>query len=183
MKKLLILALVLATASCFPVKIAPKFKNQDYKIIQAKKFQRKMPRETSFIFKDPKNKDQFYYYVNKKYNAKHIDVGFNTPFQLHGKTYYLSYNEVGKQDETMNLGLAIADLILEEKAGITMFENNYACRKGHWYILITVYDEDIKNCLLDKHPMKSEITKYLKNLKQEYLTTHNYEELSFVKKS
>jgi hypothetical protein len=183
MKKLHSLFLALAITSCIPVKVAPKFKNEDYKIMQAKKFNRKMPRETSFIFKDPKKADEFYHYINKKYNLDHKDVGLNTPFQLNGLTYYLSYKEVGKEDQNMNVGLALVDLVLEEKAGITMFENNYSSRTGHWYILLTVYDEDIKNCFLDKHPMKSEITTYIKALKTEYLTTHNYEELLLTKKS
>ncbi len=183
MKKLFILFLAVATTSCIPVKIAPKFKNQDYKIMQAKKFQRKMPGETSFIFKDPKNADEFYHYINKKYKLDHKNVGLNTAFQLNDEPFYLSYNEVVKEDENANVGLALVDLVLEEKAGFTMFENNYTSRKGHWYIILTVYDEDIKNCLLDKHPMKSKITKYLKDLKKEYLTTHNYEELLLTKKS
>ena len=169
--------------SCIPVKIAPKFKNEDYKIMQAKKFQRKMPRETSFIFKDPKKADEFYHFVNKNYNLNHKNVGLNTAFQLNGNTYYLSYSEVGKEDENANVGLALLDLVLEEKAGFTMFENNYTSRKGHWYIILTVYDEEVKNCLLDKHPMKSKITKYLRELRQEYLTTHNYEALLLTKKS
>ncbi len=121
MKKLLILFLVLATASCIPVKIAPKFKNQDYKIMQAKKFQPKMPRETYFIFKDRKNTDEFYHYINKKYNLDHNHVDLNTAFQLNDRTYYLSYSEVGKEDENANIGLALVDLVLEEKAGFTMF--------------------------------------------------------------
>ncbi len=183
MKKLFILFLAVATTSCIPVKIAPKFKNQDYKIMQAKKFQRKMPRETSFIFKDSKSADEFYHYVNKKYNLNHKDVGLNTAFKFNDKTYYLSYSEVGKEDENANVGLALVDLVLEEKAGFTVFENNYTTRKGHWYIILTVYDEEIKNCLLNKHPMKSEITKYFRALKKEYLTTHNYEELLLTKKS
>ena len=66
MKKLTMLLLAFATLSCIPVKIAPRFKNEDYKIMQAKKFQRKMPRETSFIFKDPKDAGEFYNYINKK---------------------------------------------------------------------------------------------------------------------
>lgn len=151
--------------------------------MQAKKFQRKLPKETSFIFKDPKDADEFYHYINKKYSLDHKHVGLNTPFKLNGKFYYLSYNEVGKDDETLNLGLAVTDLVLQEKAGFTVFDDNYSTRKGHWYLILTVYDKDVKNCLLDKHPMRSDIINYLKNLKKEYLTTSNYEALLFTKKS
>ncbi len=88
MKYTLVFFLLVAMISCIPVKIAPKFKNEDYKIMQAKKFQRKMPRETSFIFKDPKKADEFYHFVNKNYNLNHKNVGLNTAFQLNGNTYY-----------------------------------------------------------------------------------------------
>jgi len=145
--------------------------------MKAKKFQRKLPKETSFIFKDPKNADEFYHYINKKFKLNHKDVGLNTPFELSGHNFYLSYKEIGKEDENLNLGLAVFDLVLQEKTGVTMFEDNYSSRKGHWYIVLTVYDENVKNCLLDKHPKRKKIIHYLKKLKQEYLTTHNYEEL------
>ena len=183
MKKLFSLFLAIATASCIPVKIAPKFKNQDYKIMQAKKFQRKMPRETSFIFKDSKDANEFYTYVNKKYKLNAIDVGVNVPFQLDGQTVYLTYHEANHEDKTFNLPLVVADEVLDRKAGFKMFETNYTSRTGHWYIIITVYDDNIKNCLKDKHPLKAKTIQYLKELKQEYLTTQNYEELVLTKKS
>ncbi len=183
MNRFFITILLVTIVSCIPYKIAPKFKNEDYKVMKAKKFQRKLPKETSFIFKDPKEADEFYNYINKKFNLNHKDVGFNTPFQLNGKTYYLSYSEVERTDETANIGLVLTDLVLDEKVGVRVFEDNYSSRKGHWYLLLTVYDEDIKNCLIEKHPDRSMIIKYLKALKKEYLTTHNYEALLFTKKS
>jgi hypothetical protein len=176
-------SLFILSTSCIPYKMAPKFKNEDYKVIKAKKFQRKLPKETSFIFKDPKDADEFYNYINTKYGLNHDNVGLNSPIQINNQTYYFSYYEVERTDETANLGLVLTDLVLDEKLGVTAFENNYSTRKGHWYIVITVYDEDLKNCLLDKHPMKSDVLQYLKELQQEYLRTYNYEELLFTKKS
>jgi hypothetical protein len=79
--------------------------------------------------------------------------------------------------------LAAVDLVLSEKAGFRVFDENYDSRKGHWYILITVYDEKVSNCLLNKHSKRQDILQYLKSLKKEYLDTHNYEELLFTKKS
>jgi len=183
MKKLIILILTIATTSCIPVKIAPKFKNQDYKVMVAKKFQRKMPRETAFIFKDSKDADEFYHYINKKYQLNNVDVGFNVPFQLDGKTFYLTYREAERTDETANLLFALIDAKRESNGNSRLFENAYTSRKGHWYILITVYDDDIKNCLLDDYPKRAKILEYLKDLKQEYLTTQNYEALLLAKKS
>lgn len=150
--------------------------------MQAKKFQRKMPRETAFIFKDPKNADEFYHYINKKFKLNHKNVGLNTPFQIDGKTYFLSYKEIDKEDKNFNLIGLFIDAKLDDENLPTVF-NNYTTRKGHWYLILTVYDENIKNCLIDKHPMKLKILQYLKGLKQEYLTTKNYEELLLTKKS
>ena len=184
MKKfVLFIFLTAIITSCIPTKIAPRFKNEDYKVMQAKKFERKLPRETSFIFKDPKDADEFYQFINIKLNLQHKDVGYNSPFQLDGATYYLSYKEVGKEDRTLNIGLAAVDLVLSEKAGFRVVDENYDSRKGHWYILITVYDEKVSNCLLNKHSKRQDILQYLKSLKKEYLDTHNYEELLFTKKS
>jgi hypothetical protein len=184
MKKVLLIASVLLiTTSCIPYKFAPKFKNEDYKVMKAKKFQRKLAKETSFIFKDPKDANEFYNYINTKYKLNHNNVGLNSPIQINTDTYYFTYHEVERTDETANIGLVLTDLVLDEKLGVTAFDNNYSSRKGHWYIVITVYDENLKNCLLDKHPKKLEVLQYLKELQQEYLKTHNYEELLFTKKS
>ncbi|WP_179315430.1 hypothetical protein [Winogradskyella undariae] len=182
MKKLLAIAIVFSFTSCIPVKIAPRFKNQDYKIMLAKKFQKDMPRETSFIFKDSKDAEEFYNYINKKYHLNHIDVGYNVPFELENETLYLSYYEAERTDEKVNLPFALIDAKRESNGNSRLFEGNYGTRTGHWYIILTVYDKNIKNCLIDKHPLKEKTIQYLKELKQEYLTTQNYEELLLTKK-
>lgn len=174
--------LVLALSSCIPVKIAPKFKNEDYKIMQARKFQRSMPRATSFIFKDPKDANEFYNYINKKFRLNDVDVGINVPFQLHGETLYLSYYEAERMDEKLNLPLVAIDAKRDSNGNSRLFEDHYSSRTGHWYIILTVYDDNIKNCLRDQHPLKAKTIAYLKALKQEYIATQNYEELLLTKK-
>ncbi|WP_179319737.1 hypothetical protein [Winogradskyella helgolandensis] len=183
MKKIIILLLVITATACIPVQITPKFKNQDYKVMLAKKFQKNMPRETAFIFKDSKDAEEFYNYINKKYNLNNIDVGYNVPFQLEGQTLYLSYHEAERTDKNVNLPLVLIDAKRESNGNSSLFENNYTSRTGHWYLILTVYDENIKNCLRDQHPLKEKTIEYLKELKQEYLTTQNYEELLLTKKS
>lgn len=182
MKYILVFFLLVAMTSCIPIKIAPKFENEDYKIMQAKKFQRKMPRETSFIFKDSKDANEFYTYINKKYKLNDMDVGINTPFQIDGQTLYLSYHEAERTDETINIPLVVIDAKRESNGNSRLFEDNYSSRTGHWYILLTVYDDTITNCLKDKHLMKAKTIQYLKDLKQEYLSTQNYEALLLTKK-
>lgn len=183
MRKTVILLCILLVTSCIPYKIAPKFKNKDYKIMKAKKFQRKLPKETSYIFKDPKDADEFYNYLNTKYSLNHVNVGLNSSININNGNYTLTYHEVERTDEIANVGLVFTDLVLEEKTGLTAFENNYSSRKGHWYIVITVYDESLKNCLQEKHPKHKEVLSYLRELQQEYLRTQNYQELLFTKKS
>ncbi|WP_417870951.1 hypothetical protein [Winogradskyella sp.] len=183
MKKALIFLVFLILTSCIPYKIAPKFKNKDYKVMKAKKFERKLGRETAFIFKDPKDADEFYNYINTKYQLNHNNVGLNSPILIHGKTCFFSYQEVERTDKSLVLPLVVTDLKRSSNGNDPLFEKHYTTRKGHWYIVITVYDENLKNCLLDKHPNQAEVLNYLKELQQEYLKTHNYEELLFTKKS
>ena len=179
----LLLVIVVITTSCIPTRIAPKFKKEDYKVMLAKKFKRKLPKETAFIFKDTKNADEFYNYINKKYRLNDKNVNSNVPFQIDNQTFYLSFSETEIEDKTLNLPLVVIDAKRESKGNSRLFEDGYVSRKGHWYIILTVYDADIKNCLKDNHAMQSKIIRYLKDLKQEYLTTQNYEELLFTKKS
>ena len=183
MRILLPLLALILLSSCIPTNIAPRFKNKDYKIMQAKKFSRKLPKKTSFIFKDPKDANEFYHYINTKLRLNHSNVGYNSPFYINKERYYLSYEEVGKEDKVFNIGIAATDLVLQEKTGLTVFDDNYTSRTGHWYIVITVFDEQTENCLLDTHPKKDLVIEYLKAMKKEYLETHNYQELLFTKKS
>ncbi|WP_179008285.1 hypothetical protein [Winogradskyella forsetii] len=183
MKKLSILFLAFVVTSCIPVKIAPKFKNQDYKIIQAKKFQKNMPREMAFIFKDSKDADEFYTYINKKYRLNNVNVGSNVPIKIEGQTLYLSYYEAERTDEMINLPLIAIDAKRENNGNSRLFEDHYKSRTGHWYIILTIHDENIKNCLKENHTLREKTIQYLKALKQEYLTTQNYEALLLTKKS
>jgi len=178
----LTLLLLFIASSCVPVKIAPKFKNEDYKIVQAKKFKRKLSHETSFIFKDPKDEDEFYNYLNTKFQLNDNNVGSNTPINIDDKIFYLSYSETEKEDKSINIPLVLADAKRESNGNNKIFESHHVNRKGHWYILITVYDNDIKNCLLKDNPNRQVVVDYLIDLKKEYLNTSNYNELLFNKK-
>ncbi len=177
MKPTSFLLFVFLVSSCVPVKVAPRFKNKDYKIMQAKKFKRKLPRETSFIFKDPKAEGQIHDYFDTKY-GKQRTYGDEFLIKIENQDYYLSYYEKDKEDQTLNL----APVIIDKALDTDILQDAYTSRKGHWYILITVRDKALKNCLLDKHPKKELIKDYLVSLKKEYLETHNYQEILFKKK-
>ncbi|WP_299126192.1 hypothetical protein [uncultured Winogradskyella sp.] len=181
MKNTIIVLLLISITSCIPVKIAPKF--DGHKVMAAKKFKRKLPNETSFIFRDTKNAEEFYTYIDKKFKLNDANVDSNLPFEIDGQTLYLSYLEAEREDKNYNLGLALVDAKRESNGNDPLFEDNYVNRTGYWYIIINVYDNNLKNCLKDDHPLKSKTIKYLENLMNEYLTTQNYEELLFTKKS
>ncbi|WP_034059034.1 hypothetical protein [Lacinutrix jangbogonensis] len=178
---LVIFVLALLISSCIPVKIAPDIEN--YKIVVAKKFKRKLPKTTSFVFNDPKDDGAFYDYLNAKFDLKHIDVGANIPFKLHNKTYYLSYSETERETKTVNLPFVIIDAKRESSGNSKLFEDNYTARKGKWYILLTVYDDNLKNCLKPEYSNSNKVITHLEALRKEYLRTQNYLELQFKKKS
>lgn len=148
----------------------------------AKKFKRDLPRETSYIFSDPKEAYDFYDYINTKYKLNDVDVGLNSPIQIEGKTYYFTYHETDIPNKTLNLPLIVADAALEKEGHPTLFENNYISRTGNWYLVLTVYDDDIKNCLLQNHPDHLKVLAYLNAMKAEYLRTSNYTEVLFDSK-
>ena len=178
---LLIFAIALFTSSCVPISIAPEINN--HKIVVAKKFKRKLPKVTSFIFNDPKDDGEFYDYLNAKFDLKSLNVGANIPFTLNNKTYYLSYSETERETKTVNLGLAAIDAKRESNGNSRLFEDSYTSRKGKWYILLTVYDDDLTNCLKEGYPNRNKVISYLESLRKEYLRTQNYLELKFKKKS
>jgi hypothetical protein len=177
--QLLILAILLIITSCIPVKTAPEIEN--HRITTARKFKRKLPKVTSFIFNDPKDEDEFYDYLNAKFELNHINVGINTPFELNSKTYYLSFSETERETKTVNLPFIIADAKRESNGNSKLFEDSYTTRKGKWYILLTVYDSELTNCLNENYLTRNEITQYLEALRKEYISTQNYLELKFKK--
>lgn len=178
---LLVSVIFLIISSCIPVKIAPEIAT--HKITSARKFKRKLPKTTSFIFNDPKDDGEFYDYLNAKYNLKHINVGANTPFKLNNKIYYLSYSVTERETETVNLPFVIIDAKRDTSGNSRLFDNNYSKRKGKWYILLTVYDDDLKNCLKEDYVNSKKVILYLESLRKEYLRTQNYQGLVFKKKS
>ena len=52
-------------------------------------------------------------------------------------------------------------------------------RVGNWYIAIEVYSDSEKDCLQENSLSRKSVLEYLRNLKSEYLNTHNYNEIVF----
>lgn len=180
MKKLIsygILAMLIV--SCIPLRIAPHIKTD--KVMMAKKFKRKLPKQNAFIFEDPKDANEFYHYINTKYELNHQNVEFNVPFEVNGKPFYFSFHEVEIPDKTLNIFPFFVDAVLHNQDMEPMFEDVYMSRTGNWYLVITVTDEGFNDVLAKDCPEKQDVVDYLKALRVEYLNTHNYLEALFKK--
>lgn len=149
----------------------------------AKKFKRKLQREYTFIFEDPKQANEFYKYINTKYQRQSKDVRYNTPIQIDGTTYYLSFDEIERQTETVNLVPIVIDAALEDNNAPKLLKDAHITRSGIWYILLTVRDEGLKDGLHPNYKNRDAIIKYLKNIRVEYLNTQNYLDILLKKSS
>jgi hypothetical protein len=98
------------------------------------------------------------------------------------QTVFMSFYERDRISETGNLIPLLIDGILINQDYDPVLENAYSSRKAHWYILITVTDQEFKDCLAPDYPSRQPIIAALKELKDEYLSTQNYGELLFSKK-
>jgi hypothetical protein len=181
MKQLYFLLILILTTSCIPYKIAPKIENQ--KIMVAKKFKKHLPKEYAFIFKDPKEANEFYKYINIKFQLNDVDVDYDVPITINEVQYFLSFYEAEKSTKTINLIPIAVDAALSNGNFDPALADSYVSRSGNWYLAITILDEDSLNCLEPLYPFREDIIEYLKALKQEYLTTHEYAEVLFKKKS
>ncbi|WP_339657704.1 hypothetical protein [uncultured Maribacter sp.] len=175
----LILSVFILLTSCIPIRIAPKI--QDHKTIKAKKIKRSLPKRQMFIFEDTKDEYEFYKYINTKFELQEVNVHNDAPFTLEEKQYYFSFYEVDIPNKSINLVPIAADALLERANINSSMENLYSIRKENYYIAIEANSDDEHDCLLNSSPSNKIITTYLKELKDEYFSTHNYNEVLFKK--
>jgi hypothetical protein len=162
----------LLLSSCIPVRIAPKIKKD--KVIVAKKFKRQLPGDHAYIFKDPKDADEFYHYINTKYELNHLDVESNVPVMITGETYFLSFYEVERTTKTINLVPVIVDARRESNGNDPILEDLHVSRTGHWYLVLLVSDSNMSDCLKPNYKNRTEVLNFLNELRLEYLNTTNY---------
>ncbi|MCL6460415.1 MAG: hypothetical protein I4O51_00890 [Flavobacterium micromati] len=174
MKKFIGVILILLAYSCIPFQIAPNIKGE--KLVKAKKFKKNLPNFYGFIFEDTKNANEFYTLINTKYNLKHSNVESNVPIIINNNTYYLSFFEREKSTKTLNLIPIVVDVKRQSNGNDPLLEDLYTSRSGYWYLVLTVADSDIKDCLKPNYPKREEIISHLKSLRDEYFTTSNYME-------
>ncbi len=156
-------------SSCIPVSFPPNFRDDGYKVKEAKSFKRNLPEKQAFIFVDTKDEGDFYDFINTKYELYDFEVNFEVPFRIEGHLHYLSFYEVKKVMTAVDI-FGITDDIIHES--------------HTYYVALTVMDNESKDCLNSSHPNYALVIQYLKDLKQEYLkTTEKSEENSGIKKS
>lgn len=184
MKKVVTLALGLFVLnSCIPVRIAPSI--SDYKLTKGKRFKKGLPKKTLFIFEDPKAAGEFYNYINTKYNLEDYYVDVEVPFSVDGKSYFFSFYEVDKKSKAISLLPLIFDIGANAALGNEDFETYTATedtsiiRADSWYIGIEVFNATEKDCLHEDSVSREVVLPYLRALKEEYLSTQNYNEVVF----
>ncbi len=184
MKKLyIVLSSFFLLQSCIPLRIAPKI--SDYKTVSGKGFKKGLPKKTLFVFEDPKEAGEFYEYINIKYSLQDYYVDVEVPFSLEGEAYFFSFYEVEKKDKAINLIPIIMDVTLNAALGNDDFETytatdeNTINRNGNYYVAIEVFSKEEQDCLSEEYDNRPRVLNYLRTLKEEYLSTHNYNEVVF----
>ena len=172
MKPSVIILLFVFLTSCIPVKIAPTIEGD--KIMVAKKFERKLPKQYSLIFEDPKEANEFYSFINTKYQLDHVNVENNVAFKIENQPFYFSFYETNKDTKTINLVPILVDAKRDANGSDPLFSDMHTSRKGKWYLVLIATDYDSNDCLNPKHPDSKIVKKYLRNLRVEYLNTSNY---------
>ncbi len=184
MKQTLRLVIVLFLfQSCIPLRIAPKINN--YKVSKGKKFKRSLSKRQMFIFEDSKEGEEFYGFVNTKFQLDDAAVYDDVPFVIDEQQYFFAWYEVEIPDKSLNLIPFAFDLFLnvalgtDEMEPFVSSEENTFSRKGNWYVAIEVYSDIEKDCLTKTSLSKKAVLNYLHTLKEEYLATNNYNETVF----
>jgi hypothetical protein len=172
--------------SCIPLRIAPNI--SDYKTVKGTRFKKGLPQKNAFVFEDPKEAGEFYDYVNTKFDLQDYYADVEVPFQVGEKQYFFSFYEVEKKGRAINLVPILLDVTINATLGNDEFETytatdeNTLLRNGNYYIAIEAYSAVDKDCLSYEYTDRDGVLVYLRNLKEEYLTSHNLHEVVFKNK-
>jgi len=165
--------------ACIPLRVAPDIKT--YKVSKGKKFKRSLSKRQMFIFEDSKQAGEFYSYINTKFQLEDENVYDDVPFEISGQQYFLAFFEVDIPDKSINLFPVIFEASLNAALNIEdeIESEPIELRRDNFYIAIEVYSDIEKDCLSSEALSRESVLKYLSGLREEYLTTNNYNELVF----
>jgi hypothetical protein len=178
MKHLLVYILMFAFfTSCIPLSFAPNIKTDKAKL--AKRFKRDLPKQHGFIFEDPKEADEFYTFINTKYQLPGINR--KIPLWIDSKPYIMNVYERRRTTRTLNFIPILIDAALsDEDRGVPGFFNSfYTTRNEKWFIIITLTDLNGQDALMPNHEKRNANLVFLRSLQKEYLNTANYMEAYF----
>jgi len=161
--------------SCIPLQIAPKIEGG--KVMLGKKFKRKLPKQYTYVFEDPKDANEFYHYVNAKYQKTYDDADGNIAVMIAGEEHFLTFYEVERNTQTVNLIPMIVDAALENEGYSPLLQDAEVTRKGTWYLALTVTDSEYKDSLHPEYDRQKAVVAYVEGLRQEYLSTTHYIEV------
>ncbi len=170
-------------SSCIPLRIAPNI--TDYRITKGASFKKQLPQREMFVFEDPKDATHFYHYVDTKFQLNNENVYDDVPFVINGQQFFFSFYEVEIPDKTINLFPIVLDVFTNAALGNEDMDPYFSdgdatySRVGNWYIAIEVYSDIEKDCLHMDSLSREVVLEYLRTLKKEYLSTHNYNEVVF----
>lgn len=150
------------------------------KVVKAKKFIKTLSSsQYSFVFTDPKETNEFFKYVNAKYQITYDDDIGNIPVLIDNTKHFLTFYEVNKETETINLIPIMINAKLEDKGHPPLLKDAETSRTGTWYIAICLTDKNLKDSLNPNRKNHTKITNFLKNIQNEYLSTTDYIEIYF----
>ena len=142
-------------SSCIPLQLAPNFEGG--KVFKPKKFKRQLPQQYVYVFEDPKDVNEFYNYINAKFQIYYDDATGNVPVLIAGNTYFLTFYEAERATKTVNLVPMLVDNALENEGYSPVLENVHTSRKGKWYIALTVTDDNMDDGLNPKYVNHAEL--------------------------
>jgi len=170
-------------SSCIPLRIAPNI--ADYRITKGTSFKKDLPKREMFVFEDPKDANHFYNYVDTKFQLNNENVYDDVPFLVGDQQFFFSFYEVEIPDKTINLFPVVLDVFTNAALGNDEMDPIFSggdaaySRMGNWYIAVEVYSDLEKDCLHMDSLSREAVLEYLRTLKKEYLSTHNYNEVVF----
>lgn len=179
MKKLYYLLIICICYSCIPLQIAPDL--TEGKIYKGKRFKRSLPKQHTYVFSDPKEANEFYYFIQSKYNLTHDETENNIAIMIDNRRYYLSFFETEKSTQTINLIPIMLDSALNSDDCDPFLEDMYTSRTGQWYIALTITDPELNDALDPEYRNSDNILSYVTELQEEYLATQDYKSLMLQK--
>lgn len=129
------------------------------------------------FFKDPKQAYEFYDYIKIVYQLNNFSVNQDVQFVVNNELFSFSFREAEKTTNFVNLLPVAIDLTLKREGFTPILEPAYQSRTGHWYIIMTVFDDQGNDALHPQHINNKAVIRYLNTLRKNYLTHENYHEV------